>query len=169
MPEEKTKSFAEDLLKGMGRSSRAPAEEEEGRSRERQMNAFSLNWRHKDGRTKPGISWGQYVTHEFHDDGEKEVIDIIMGMQVVTLEGYNLEVLLPDIESGQLKRVKERNSREVEALRRSNPNNEEIIARIEVVPDVQEMKLRLVEEAKHESGFAGKPTGRGAKGDHSPG
>lgn len=169
MAEEKTKSFAEDLLKGMGRSSPAGAQEDESRSRERQVNAFSLNLRFRDGRKKPGISWGQYVTHEFYDDGEKETIDIIMGSQVVTIEGYNLEVLLPDIESGQLKRIRERNSREVQSLRLSNPENEDIITRIEVVPNVQEMKARLTEEEEHASGFAGKVRGRGVKGDHQPG
>jgi hypothetical protein len=158
MPEARSKSFAESLLKDPARHTTAPnGEEDESRASERQMNAFSLNFRFKDGRRRSGISWGQYVTHEWEDDGDKEILRIIMGMQVVTVEGWNLGVLMTDIESGQQKRIKERNSREAEALRHHNPDNEAIVIRIEITPAFKEMVKRLTEEEeKDEPGFARK-------------
>jgi hypothetical protein len=68
-----------------------------------------------------------------------------MGMQVVRIEGFNLSVLIPDIESGQLRRVKERNSQEAQALQRNNPDNVAIVRGIEIVPSHTEMARRLTE------------------------
>ena len=156
MAEASQKSFAEKLLKGPG----APPDEDESRASERQINAFSLNFRYKDGRRRGGISWSQYVTHEWEDDGDKEFLRIVMGQQVVTLEGWNLGVLLTDIETGQQKRVKERNSREADALRMHNPDNEAIVSRIDIVPTLNDIVKRLTEEEEHVTGFVGKTRGR---------
>jgi len=160
MPEPRGKSHAEDLLRKLGRhtvsADGAVKQEDESRASERQTNAFSLNFRFKDGRRRSGISWGQYVTHEWQDEGDREILCIIMGMQVVTIEGWNLGVILADIESGQQKRLKERNSREGEALKLHNPNNEAIIMRIEIMPTFKEMVKRLTEEEEQNAGFVGK-------------
>ncbi len=103
MPEARSKSFAQELMKGgLGKTAH---DEDEGRGAERQISAFSLNFRFKDGRRRSGISWGQYVTHEWEDSGENEILRLIMGMQVVTIEGWNLSVILSDIESGQRTRT----------------------------------------------------------------
>lgn len=161
MPEARNKSFAESLLKDQVRHTAAPdGEDDESRAKERQINAFSLNFRFKDGRRRGGVSWGQYVTHEWEDGGDKEILRLIMGMQVVTIEGWNLGVLITDIESGQLKRIKERNSREAEALRLHNPDDEAIVTRIDIAPAFKEMAKRLTEEEEHETGHAGRVRGR---------
>jgi hypothetical protein len=158
MPDGTQKSFAKEVLMSAGRHAAAPnPDDDESRASERQVNAFSLNFRFKDGRKRSGISWAQYVTHEWEDVGEREILRIIMGMQVVTVEGWNLDVLLTDIETGQQKRIKERNSREAEALRQDNPDNEAIVIRIEVRPDLMEMAKKLIdEEEEHETGHAGR-------------
>jgi len=157
MPEARQRSFAAELLKDSGRDG---SDDDESRASERHINAFSLNFRFKDGRRRSGISWGQYVTHEWEDDGEKEILRLIMGLQIVTIEGWNLSVLLTDIESGHQKRIKERNSREAEALRQNNPDNEAIVTRIEVRPDLKEMAKKLTEEEEHDTGHAGRIRGR---------
>jgi hypothetical protein len=156
MGEARTKSFAGELLKSTGRAGATDGDDDESRASERQINAFSLNFRFKDGRRRSGISWAQYVTHEWEDHGEKEILRLIMGMQVVTIEGWNLEVLLTDIETGQQKRIKERNSREAEALRQNNPDNEAIVASIEVAPNLRQVAEKLTKEEEHETGFARK-------------
>src|ERR1700733_2419587 len=107
MPEGTQKLFAREVLKSVGRHPGEPdVSDDDSRASERQINAFSLNFRFKDGRRRSGISRAQYVTHEWEDNGEKEILRLIMGMQVVTIEGWNLEVLLVDIETGQQKRIK---------------------------------------------------------------
>src|ERR1700674_1776793 len=67
--------------------------------------AFTLRIDYKDGRKKRGTACSHFSDYEWTDEGEKEKLVILFGTRVVTIEGYNLLVLVREIDEGKLKSV----------------------------------------------------------------
>jgi hypothetical protein len=146
------KSFAEKLLRKAGQGERLNPEED-ARTKERQANAFGLGVRFKDGRSSEGFSWADYRGCRWEDLGDKERVTVIFGARVVTVEGYNLDVLVRDIEHGQLSVIREHSGRQVMQLRNENPDNEPIIESIETAPCFEELVREIKGEEERETRF----------------
>jgi hypothetical protein len=161
MPETKQKSFAETLLKNTARG--IPDEDTEKlaiKERQHAAQAFGLRVKFKDGRHTQGFAWSHFAGYEWRDDGEHETITLLFGPRALTIEGFNLSVLIRSIDEGQLKGIKELNSAQVETMRHSNPDDEPIIVRVVSDPPFKDIVKEIRGEDEHDNGFTGKIRGR---------
>lgn len=152
------KGFAEKLLE-RGVSALGPSDDE-ARTKARQLNAFGLGIRFKDGRSGEGFSWADYRGYRWEDLGENERVIVIFGARVLIVLGYNLDVLVRDIEHGQLAAIREHSSRQVTQLRNENPNNEPIIVSIETAPRFEEIVREIQGENDDKHNHARRVAGR---------
>ena len=152
------KGFAEKLLE-RGASVQGTAEDE-ARAKARQLNAFGLSIRFKDGRSGEGFSWADYRGYRWEDLGENERVTVIFGARVLIVLGYNLEVLVRDIEHGQLAAIREQTSRQVTQLCNENPDNEPIIVSIETAPRFEEIVREIQGDNDDKHNHARRVAGR---------
>lgn len=136
MPEARSKSYAEELLNG---GSKAPPKNPGDGGPTRQVNAFGLTVKYKDGRKEEGFSWADYRGHEWRDEDGKECIETIFGPRVLSVKGFNLSGVLWDIEHGECRVIVELTSRRVTELCHNNPENLAIVESVQVSPSFQEI------------------------------
>src|ERR1017187_9037277 len=143
MPEPKQKSFAESML---ARTPRNIVEEREGEdaevtsTRERQGNsdAFSLEVKFKDGRSRQTFPWALYAGHEWSDEDGMECLTVLFGMRVLVIRGYNLQSLNRDLCLGKLSSLRQHNSHQVQLLRNDNTEDVPVIVEIEAYPNYRQ-------------------------------
>jgi hypothetical protein len=161
MPEAKQKSFAEEVFRKTGRG--VPDDDtEKAATKERQhaAQAFGLRVKFKDGRHTQGFAWSHFAGYEWADEGEQERLTLLFGPRALTLEGFNLSVLIRSIDEGQLKGIKELSHAQAELLRIENPENEPIIVRVVSDPPFKDIVKEIKGEDDDEVGHARKLRGR---------
>jgi hypothetical protein len=162
MPETKQKSFAAELLKNSGRVSGMPDSDPDKDARRRHTSAgtgaqaFSLRADFKDGRKKRGTAWSHFSDYEWSDEGDKEKLVILFGTRVVTIEGFNLMVLVREIDEGRLKTFEELVSSEALRLQAA-PDAGAVVVSVYVFPKFEDLVKEIKGETEeHETGHAGR-------------
>src|ERR1700730_17055845 len=135
MPEARSKSYAQELLKGSSAGKKTPGDG----GPTRQVNAFGLTVKYKDGLREEGFSWADYRGHEWRDENGKECLEIIFGARVLTVEGFQLSGVLWDVEHGECRIIPELTSRRVTELCHSNPENVAIVESVRIAPSFQDI------------------------------
>jgi|HubBroStandDraft_4_1064222.scaffolds.fasta_scaffold877054_1 hypothetical protein len=161
MPDARQKSFAESLLKNTARG--LPDDDTEKaaiKERQHAAQAFGLRVKFKDGRHTQGFAWSHYAGYEWADEGDQEKLTLLFGARALTIEGFNLSVLIRSIDEGQLKGIKELNHAQAEVMRIENSENEPIIIRVVSDPPFQEIVKEIKGEEEDEVGHARKLRGR---------
>ena len=148
MPEPRSKSYAEELLKGINPAKATPGEG----GPTRQVNAFGLTIKYKDGLCEEGFSWADYRGHQWRDENGKECLEIIFGARVVTVEGFNLSSVLWDVEHGECRVIPELTSRKVTELCHSNPENVAIVESVRIAPSFKDIVSEIKGEDDHDQG-----------------
>jgi hypothetical protein len=152
MPE-KTKSFAEALLKN---TARGIEDDAKSFTSERQHSAQSLNLHieHKDGRSSEGLAWSHYTCYRWTDEGGFERLVVVFGTRAVEIEGHNLGVLITEIREGQLNGIKELASGQAQLLQQGNPDNQPVITSVRIFPDFKDVVKELKGEEERETRHA---------------
>ena len=107
--------------------------------------AFCLRADSKDGRKKRATAWSHFSDYEWEDTGDREILTIIFGTRIVTIEGYNLMVLVREIDEGKLKTFEELVSAEVQELLHA-PDDDAVVKSVEIYPTFKS----VIEEIKGE-------------------
>jgi hypothetical protein len=139
MPDAKTKSFAQALMK-----EQPPANDTE---RQIGIQAFTLRVKYSNGRRVEGFSWHHYAGYEWDGEGEKEKLTLLFGMRAVVVEGYRLQNLLREIDDGRRRTLKEMSDTEARLALNTPEENEPVITRITAEPSFLEVIKELKGEA----------------------
>jgi hypothetical protein len=159
MPDTKSKSFAEEVMRKNARITGRDDHDNSGRKRHTSAGAgtqaFTLRADFKDGRKKRGTAWSHFSDYEWNDEGDIETLTIIFGDRIVTMRGFNLLVLVREIDEGKLKTFEELVSAEAKMLR-ENPDDEAVVVNVEIFPEFKELVQEIKGEREHEAGHAGR-------------
>jgi len=155
MPDEKTKSFAQAVLKN------AVRHEDDGAKsftseRQHTAQAFNLHIERRDGRHSEGFAWSHYVGYQWSDEGDYEKLVVVFGMRAVEIEGHHLKALVDEIREGQLNGIKELASGQAKLLEHNNPDNEPVITSVKTYPKLEDILKEIKGEDERDTGFAGK-------------
>ena len=163
MPDTKTKSFAEALLRNAARGDAGPEDPERSFTSERQLTAqaLSLHVESRDGRNADGFPWSHYAGYRWNDLGSHERLVVLFDSRVVEIDGHNLLVLVSKIREGQLNGIRELSGAQALSLQQANPDNQPIITAVRSYPDFEELMKELKgEKDEPESGHVGRVRGR---------
>jgi len=117
--------------------------------------AFSLRVDFRDGRKKRGTAWSHWSDYEWNDEGEKETLTVIFGDRIVTIHGFNLMVLVREIDEGKLKTFEELVSAEVRMLL-EHPDDGAIVVSVDVFPAFEDLVREIKGDDGRDTGFVGK-------------
>lgn len=133
-------SFAERLLNA-NRGARDPEEARNAATGERQptAQAHTVTAIFKDGRRRRGFAMAHYSDYEWIEVAGGERLVVLFGNRVLTVEGEVLDDIVSLLETGRLTHVRELTHREVETLKRDNPDRRPIVTRLAAEPELEEM------------------------------
>lgn len=104
--------------------------------KERQnVQAFSLRVDSGDGRTVEGFAWAHYSGYRLLDNEDgSETLALAFGQRAVVIYGYNLRMILREIDEGRRRRIKARPQAEIKLALSSGEKEKELISRVECLP-----------------------------------
>ncbi len=115
--------------------------------------AFSLRVDFRNGRRKRGTAWSHYSDYQWNDLGDREVLEVIFGDRMLTIEGHNLGVLYRLIDKGKLESFVEELSARILQNRANPPEDEALVTSVQFYPDFEELKKQIKGEADDQTRF----------------
>jgi hypothetical protein len=115
------------------------------------VQAFTLRAELGDGRGVEGFPWAHYGGYRWTDEGEKEVLTLLFGGRALRIEGYNLRILLREIDDGRRRLIKAMSEPEAKLALYGGEREKALITGVKAYPDFEEIvrEIKGEDDDKH--------------------
>jgi hypothetical protein len=133
MHDQRSRSL-EKILGGMAGAEEFPISDVSDKERQH-VQAFSLRVDSRDGRAVEGFAWAHYSGYRLVDNEDgSETLALAFGQRAVVVHGYNLRIILREIDEGRRRRIKPKPEAEIKLALHSGEKEKELISRVECLP-----------------------------------